>query len=371
MNTLQKIKNLFWVRSLKDYFDRYEKYLLPGALVVGLLIDALTFRNINIDTAFSLLTSYLVISILTIAYIHAFKEKIFPETKIWESIYVYSPLVIQFTFGALLSAIFIFYFFSGTVWVSWPIFLALVILMIVNDSFREYYLKAEVQLGIFYFILLLFLILVFPFLMNKIGPGIFFLSGAASLVIFFGLLKLLLYLSTEVDIKRKGIATIVILIFSVVNILYFTNIIPPIPLSVRDSGVYYRVDRINGNYQVVAPQSSWKDYFISSNKIKFSEESEIFVYTAVFAPSDLTEEIIHEWQYYDSENEKWDSTDELSFYLVGGRDGGYRGYSKKSNLKEGHWRVKVETQEGKVLDIIDFELTKTEDSIKTVERLKR
>lgn len=371
MSLIQRLKNFVWIKKVKRFYERYERYLLPGALLVGLIIDAVTFQNIDIDTAFSLLTFYLVLSALTIAYIQAYKEKILPESKLLEAIYIYAPVIIQFTFGALLSAIFIFYFFSGTVWVSWPLFLALVVLMVANDSFREYYIKAEVQLTVYYFILLLFLILVFPFLTENIGPGIFILSGISSLLIFFGLLKFLLFLSTEVDIKRKGIAAVVLIIFLLVNILYFTNVIPPIPLSVRDSGVYYNIERIDNSYEIQAPQESWSEYLSFSNRLKFRKDSEIFVYTAIFAPSGLKEQIVHEWQYYDEQKDAWVAIDRLSFYLIGGRDAGFRGFSKKTNLKEGEWRVQVKTQNGKVLDIINFELKKTEGSIKTKDKIKQ
>ncbi|MFB6225909.1 MAG: DUF2914 domain-containing protein [Candidatus Paceibacteria bacterium] len=369
MEFFERLQNFFWIRKAKDFYHQYERLLLPGALLVGLVVDGLTFRNIDIDTAFSLLTFYLVLSALTIAYIHLYKEKILPSSKPLETIYVYAPVVIQFTFGALLSAIFIFYFFSGTVWISWPLFLLLVVLMGVNDGFRKYYTKAEVQLSIYYFILLLFFILVFPFLFSNIGAGVFLLSGIASLLVFFGLFKLLLYLSTEIDIKRKGISAIVFVIFLVVNVLYFTNIIPPIPLSVRDSGVYYNVERVNGDYRVLAPQQSWFDY-LSDNKLKIKDDSEIYVYTAIFAPSGLHEQIIHQWKRYDRESESWVTTDRLSFPLFGGRDEGYRGYSKKTNLKQGSWRVEVKTQNGKVLDIIDFRLDSTEEQIQTETKVK-
>lgn len=42
--------------------------------------------------------------------------------------------------------------------------------------------------------------------------------------------------------------------------------------------------------------------------------------------------------------------------ISGGRDDGYRGYTYKSNLKEGKWQVDVITEEELILGVIDFEI---------------
>lgn len=368
---IQKIKKFLWVRKLKKYYDKYERFLMPAALLVGVIIDALTFRNIEVSSAFSLLTFYLVLSGVTIAFVHGYKEKIFPEYKIFKLIYTYAPVIIQFTFGALLSAIFIFYFFSGAVMVSWPLFLLLVFLMVANDKFREYYLKAEVQLTIYYFILLLFLILTTPFLFNEIGVWVFLVAGVTSLILFIGFLFLLARYSATIELKKIRISALAIVLFALMNIFYFTNIIPPIPLSVRDSGIYYSVERIGNKYEVIAERDSWREYFSFGNQVSFTDNSEIFVYTSVFAPVEFREQIIHEWKYYNKKHNSWITTDRSDFVILGGSKGGYRGYSLKRNIHEGEWRVEVETESGKVLDVIEFELVKTEeDNIKTEVKYK-
>ncbi len=361
MKIIERIKNFFWFRKMKRWYEEYEQYLLPGALLIGLAIDALTFQNVDVDTAFSLLTFYLLLSASTIAFVHAYKEDLFPEHKFTKTLFICAPIVIQFTYGALLSAIFIFYFFSGTVWVSWPLFLILVLLMVVNDTFREYYLKAEVQFSVYYFILFLFLILTLPFLFDSIGVWVFLLSGLLSVGLFLSFLKLLTKYSSELKLKQNIITIIAIIIFVFINLLYFTNIIPPIPLSVRDSGVYYSVERTGSKYKVIEEKDSWTEYLSFENQVGITDNSIIYVYTSIFAPAELREKIVHEWYYYDDSKQKWINRDKLDFYILGGKQGGYRGYSLKRNVEQGDWKVEVKTQSGKVLDIIEFELVKKED----------
>ena len=64
--------------------------------------------------------------------------------------------------------------------------------------------------------------------------------------------------------------------------------------------------------------------------------------------------MVHHWQYYDRQEKEWLSVDKLSFEIEGGRQAGYKGYSFKSNLLPGAWRIYVENERGQVLGRIKF-----------------
>jgi hypothetical protein len=44
----------------------------------------------------------------------------------------------------------------------------------------------------------------------------------------------------------------------------------------------------------------------------------------------------------------------IAFEIHGGREGGYRGFSVKHAVTPGPWRVEVETDEGRIIGRIDF-----------------
>ncbi|MDP7238728.1 MAG: DUF2914 domain-containing protein, partial [Candidatus Latescibacteria bacterium] len=50
----------------------------------------------------------------------------------------------------------------------------------------------------------------------------------------------------------------------------------------------------------------------------------------------------------------------IAYPMVGGRDGGWRGYSMKRQLKIGYWRINVITGDNLVLGRIQLTLVKTE-----------
>ena len=59
---------------------------------------------------------------------------------------------------------------------------------------------------------------------------------------------------------------------------------------------------------------------------------------------------------YYHENNKWKLESTLSYSIIGGRDGGYRGYSYKNSLKEGEWKVQVVNERGQILGQRKFKI---------------
>jgi hypothetical protein len=60
-------------------------------------------------------------------------------------------------------------------------------------------------------------------------------------------------------------------------------------------------------------------------------------------------------RHYDEKTEKWVQALYLKFGIVGGRGGGYRGYSIKENVTPGKWRVDVMTERGQLLGRYRFD----------------
>jgi len=87
-----------------------------------------------------------------------------------------------------------------------------------------------------------------------------------------------------------------------------------------------------------------------------------YIFSAVFAPTALNTKIMHKWQYYDKYEGVWVTVSEIPFSIVGGRDGGYRGYSFKKNLFPGRWRVDVITEREQLLGRIYFKVIDVKDA---------
>lgn len=365
-NKLWYNANMVFIKRLTNWYKHNERVLIPAALVVGVIVDFITFRSIKVSSAFIVLIVYWFIAGGTILFMHRNGNDDLERQNILARYYrVVSPLVIQFTFGATLSASFIFYWFSGSFSVSWPFMLVLACLMIANETFRKYYLRPIIQLSVFYFITLSLITLMLPYVFNSISAWIFVTGGILSLLIGYAYIKLASTYLSKIRIIKEKLTSIALIIFGLMNLLYFTNLIPPIPLSLTEAGVYHRIERSGSGYILEAEEPNFFERIIPGETIHVAQGDPVYVYSAIFAPFDLNTQIIHEWQHFNAETKRWETKDQLSFTIYGGRDEGYRGYSQKTALQEGFWRVNVQTSRGQTIGVLRFKIKFTDESVQT------
>ena len=153
-----------------------------------------------------------------------------------------------------------------------------------------------------------------------------------------------------------GVSSLVLGIFLVFNALYFLNVIPPVPLSLKDIGIYHSLlARGDGGYAAIYEQAPWWQFWRDTSAIyTLGVGQSAFCFSSVFAPTGLDAPIIHAWERYDQVAGQWIEVARVSFPISGGSSTGYRGYSVKSNLAPGAWRCNVETERGALIGRIDF-----------------
>lgn len=365
MPTLSALKTRY--EYFKELFLKYERVLMPATLVFGFIVDYLTFTNINTNTAFTILLVYWIAAGGIIIFINAYDRGHITEKLRYGRLT--SPFLLQFFFGALLGGSFIFYWFSGSFSVSWPFILILVILMVSNDLLRESFHKPLLQLGIYYFVTLNLFAVILPFIFNSLSPLLFVGAGIVSIGVIHGYIRILERLSTEVKKYKQFIWSIIGSILIIMNILYFMAIIPPIPLSIREAGIYHDIDREGSAYILRGERENIFQQLIPGQTIHIRPGERVYAYTAIFAPGRLNTTIQHQWEYHD-EDRGWIASDRLSFPISGGRNEGYRGYTWKSTLSPGIWRVSVETRRGQVLGRMKFKVIHTQEDVQLKERVR-
>ncbi len=345
------------IAHLKSLYAKYERFLLPGALAIGIVADFITFRAINTETAFILLLVHTFLAGTAIILLNLYKNhQLETPSKFSKYVLLITPLVLQFSFGAMLSASLVFYWFSGAFAVSWPVFALLLLLMISNDVFRDYYQLPKVQISIYYFALFSFSSVAFPYLLNSIESWSFVLAGMISLIAITAYIFFAAQILPELKHLQRFFGFSIGSIYIAMNLLYFFNLIPPIPLSITDMGVYERVQLQGDNYQVTRNKQSFIQKLLPGTLIKMESTDAIYLYSAIFAPTDLSTTIVHDWEFFDENENRWRKSSDISFALTGGRSDGYRGYTYKRNHQEGKWRVTVRTQRGQALGRLVFKV---------------
>lgn len=345
-----------FVKPIANFYEKYEKPISSLFLIGGFIFDTLTLKRV--DTLFENIWILGCLAIVGIFIILVNSKEEGSKAHFWYG------NILQFFLGSTLSAYLVFYFRSTEFSSTWPFIFLLAFVFIANESFKKNIYRISFQIGLFFLSIFSFCIFFTPVILHKIGTDVFLLSGAISLGIITLYVSILFYFlkykKKEVAESKRLILSIVLGIFTLFNFLYFTNLIPPIPLSLKDAGVYHSIERVVGGYKVTYEESDWRDYFKIYPEFNLAQGSSAYVFSAIFSPRNFNLTIIHEWQLYNETQNKWETKSIIKLPVVGGRDNGFRTYSMKSSLEIGKWKVNIKTEEGSIVGIKRFRVVNKE-----------
>ena len=359
--------------QMKELFQTIKRHGTSLAFVAGFIWDNIMLSRIDHWFANVMLTTYLILSALCILAMNlnpsfGWKKNLMEKTsKLF-------PFILQFCFGSLCSAYIILYTRSASLISDWPFLVFLVFLVISNELLRHRYLSITLPGSIFFAALFSYNIFSLPILTHSIGDNIFILSGIASLTIFLFFVFLLSRVAPErFKASKVSLFASIVVIYILFNLAYFGGFIPPVPIALKEIGVYHTVVKTStDNYELSFEPSRWYKLFGGTSPIFHKKAGEsVYVWSAIFAPTALTLPIFHRWQYFNEIDKGWVTTDLLQFSIVGGRDQGYRGYSVKTNVFPAKWRIDVETTRGDLVGRIEFSIddsSKPLDNLITIER---
>lgn len=357
-------------KKLKEYWERkktkYSRIISPTAFGAGFVLDLFTLNRI--DQKFDLTILLIHISLVTFWILlwhiarspHDFFIK---HEKAMNLAHKIAPTAMQFSFGALFSGFVIFYTKSSSILISWPFLIIIYTLFLGNETFRKFYRGLYFQMGLFFFSLFTFLIFFVPLQLHRIGLGPFLISGLISIILIGGFLYFCKKILQSISKKEFKIVCVSVLgIWVSMNVLYVYNFIPAIPLSLKTDGIYESIIRTPlGGYSARKEERKWWEYLNPVEKIQKIPKQDIYYFSSVFAPIHFKEPIVHDWQRWDPYTRSWRSIYDHTINIIGGRDGGFRGYTYLIDPVHGTWRILVRTPKGQILGQKKFHIIPQEE----------
>lgn len=352
LQTNDAIKRVI-VRGVKTFFaflEKHKEHLPTVALVIGFAVDIVTFRNLNLLYSQIILVTHLAIvafSIIILALpVREGMSVLFSRVRTWV------PLLQQYSTGNLLSAYLVLYSASSSLNQSWPFFALLVIAIVGNETLKSQKRKLPFSTTLFFLNLLLFFALAVPIAVGTISVTSFLLALVVGAVVFQIFRWALRFSSREVFVRyRRSIHTGAIGVFITLTVLYFVNLIPPIPLALKTIDFYHAIERAPSGYHATSEVYPWYEQFFSvrGKTLHLASSERAYVFTAIFAPARIDTRMVHRWEYWSDESSRWEERNRVEFPISGGRAEGYRGFSFIDHVEEGRWRVSVETTRGQVV----------------------
>ncbi|MEJ2636936.1 MAG: DUF2914 domain-containing protein, partial [Calditrichia bacterium] len=324
-------KSLHLEKTVKIY-DRYRKFLPVVSFTGGFLWDSLTLTRIDRLSDNLILMAYIILLGLALILVNLHENGRLQSPFLLKYSEWY-PLGVQFFLGGLFSSYVVFYFQSASLTKDWLFLAILIFLLLANEFFEKRLTNLYLQTILYSVVTFSFFIFFIPVVIGRIGVFVFLLSGLVALLFIAGLILLLnRTFKIITPVQRRNIIGLVAGLFLILNIFYFLNWIPPVPLALKSGGIYHHVVRSGNDYLLSFEKPAWYQFRKSSdNPFRYAEGDSVFCFAAVFAPTHLNTEIFHFWQHYDSRKQKWETTDRLGYAVTGGRKEGYRGFTFKRN----------------------------------------
>ncbi len=262
--------------------------------------------------------------------------------------------VVQFCFGNLYSALVICYFKSSGSIASFAIVLILAALLVGNEFLKEKYENFGICLAFLCLLGTMFFNFLIPHLVHGMGTFWFVLSTLLSAVVCY-----LLWMKSSQDFSRKKrflVAPVAICLM--LFIAYLANWIAPVPLVLKQQIVCKNFNR--ETYSCDTDKLDfWQRIGFKGETIHKDEGDEVYFMSSVYAPAELKAPIEFRWYYKEPSTNKFKITDKITssrMVLRGGRDAGYRSYSKKKNIPPGTYKVETAYKDGAVIGAKTFKV---------------
>ena len=250
---------------------------------------------------------------------------------------------------------------------SSAIFLGIIVIMLVVNEFLHQRLTSfKLLVTLYALVTFSFFTFFLPVLTGYMNTAVFLLGVVISMAVVLRVV-LLTYRnipdhSPRIPYYTSIPAVGIIILFTC---FYFLNWIPPVPLSLKFAGIYHHVEKLNGDFHLTFEEGPWYEFFKQSDDTLTAGEP-AYCFTAVFAPVNLDKTIYHHWQYRpissgETQPERpFTTTDRIPITISGGREAGYRSYTMKQKVDLGDWLVNVETDDGRLIGSVSFQVKEAE-----------
>ena len=322
--------------------NKYEAQLDVLFFISGFAFDAVMVSEVDEPFAIFQQALYLFIIAALIHFELLFRLHKWRPSDRLVKFWSYRNLLLHFLLGTLLNIYSLFYIKSAS-FINSLIFLFLMAGMILGNELPIVKKsKVSFKVGLFAICLFSYLSILFPLALGFIGWTPFILASVSTLALFFLQFKFLKkYIQDGVLLFRAtlvpSISVLLVFVF-----FYFMGWIPPVPLSVKEQGIYHFIEKKEGSWLLSSEREDWKFWQRGDQNFAAVPGDKIYFYAQIYSPARFADEVYVVFSHLDAKG-NWRSADRIPFKIFGGRKEGFRGFAVKSNYETGEWRVQVMT----------------------------
>jgi hypothetical protein len=337
----------------KTFYHEHEPACTAAFFVAGFLFDALAVGRIDELRSIVQQAVYLLLCALFTSYELRESCGDFSPPERFKTLWRYHAAATHFMLGTLLNIYTLFYFKSASLQTSFVFLVILVCLLAANELKPFAGSGTTLRMTLFSLCLVSYFTYLVPTLVGAIGTFPFLGTLAASAACVAALASWLRRRLRDPRVLVPRLLAPFACVALGFAALYFAKLIPPVPLSLSEIGVYHDVSREGDHFLLSETRPRWRFWERGDQTFLARPGDKIFCYVSVFSPARFKERLRLLWLRRDADA-GWQEEDEIPLDTVGGREGGWRGFAAKSRWKPGRWRVRVETSDARELGRLDL-----------------
>ena len=332
--------------QINNFRKTHEQKLEVFFFVFGFIFDAWMVTTPDEIHVLAQQAVYLFLIAFFIHYEMLFRNEIWQPQGFAKKLWPFRILALHFFLGTLLNVYSIFYIKSASLFSSLAFLLLMVGMILANElPFIKNTEKVGFKVALYAICLFSFLSTVFPMLFGFIGLFPFAFAMAGTIGVLALQAKILKRKIANPKVMTHAIFTPVVSVIAVFGLFYFLGLIPPVPLSVKEQGLYHNIEKREGHFFLSAEKSSGLEWPFWKTVFHAQPNDKIYFFSQIYSPARISDQINVHWFKEDAKG-NWQSQDKVPVQIRGGREEGFRIFTFKSNYEPGQWKVEVETSSG-------------------------
>jgi hypothetical protein len=346
------------LHRLSRFYEKNQALIAPLFFIGGFVLDMITVTRVDSWSSIGKQAFYLAViaAVLAQMYLEAGRPpralEGMPAVK--RAYHRSRAALMSFLLGALLNLYTIFFFKSSSLAVSFSFLSVLALLLVANEFSRFKWLGLAFKFALLGLCALSFCVNLVPILVGEVGVFVFLASLGIGCLPLIGLAG---WIWSRAPGRLLRLRNQILVPFGLVLLAfltgYFFRVIPPVPISIPFIGVYHAVERTGDVYRLSHERPQWRLWQNGDQRFRAQPDDKVYVYFRIFSPTSFSDEVRMLWYW---KERGWVLQDSIPIKIAGGRAEGFRGYGFKSKYQPGAWKVQIETNDGREIGRVYFDV---------------
>jgi len=355
-------------RRLQAFRQRHAMAEIAVFFAAGFLFDVLTLSRIDDVATLVQQGLYLVLLAVLMIMDLRYRAGLASPPRWLAPAWRFSEDAIHFVFGSLLSSFTLFYLKSSSGFASLLFMSVLGALLVANELPRVREWGPVVRFALLSLCVTSYGALLLPVVLGFIRWWMFVASVVLACAAIGLCVRVLSRWTGDAPSVHRRVAAPALGAQALLVVAYFAGAIPPVPLSVQFIGIYHEVvppgaqaategsdPRAGRTYELRHQRPWWKVWQHGDQEFAARPGDIVYCFARVFAPRGFRDAVYVRWSWQGREG-GWLDQGRAQLGILGGRGDGFRTFATKKNYQPGRWRVEIETDDGRDIGIIYFDL---------------